>query len=430
MRRLFLILPLLLATCLGAGPSFAAETARSVPLAGNRFQLTLSEPVVISLAAPGERRWGRHQFVSLSPYPQGRLLLRFHAGEDSVAAYGSAQPAFLSADQGRTWTAFHEEGLPETGLVFGVPNEQSLCVPMPKPLDVRTLGTALPAPIGEFFCYRKMLLYRAAACPEQVRDFLSRQPARRWDPNQAKWLPDETAWDLHDRLVWIAQGAEASLVSATTFERPPVRVGTELLWADYRATYLLPNGSAPKGCGISCMVSTNQGKSWQRRAAIADADAIPGEISNMTEPALAQTANGHLVCVIRRTDQKQKSMLITSSQDAGRTWAAPRPLDELGSFGVMPALLRLESGPVVLSYGRPGVFLSFSLDGSGKTWESPLCLLPGDTKNTSAKTDGYTSLVALGSSDFLLGYTDFEYRDDQGGQRKAILVRRLSLKRN
>jgi len=396
---------------------------------GKDFQVTLSEPVVISLAPQGERRWGRHQFVNISPYPGGKLLLRFHAGEDSVRAYGSGQPTFISADHGRSWAPFEARDLPDSGLVCELRNGQSLCMPMPKPLNIAAEGVQLPLPSGELFTYRRMLLYPADKCPEKVQNHLRSQPARRWAPDQGKWMADTVAFDMQDRVVWIAQGSEAGLVSGTSFERAPIQVGTELLWADYRSVYLMPDGSAPKGFGVSCMASTDNGKSWRRRAPIVNADAIAGEISSMTEPVLEQNAKGDIICVIRRADQKQKSMLITFSRDKGKTWDKPRALEELGNFGVMPDLARLESGPLVLSYGRPGVNLTFSLDGLGTAWEAPLSVIAGDPQNASAKTDGYTSLVPLGGSEFLIGYTHFDHVDDKGEKRKAILVRKVTLER-
>ena len=102
---------------LGGEPACAGDAATAVQPLGDRFRLRMTEPVVVAMAPAGEKRWGQYQFVSLSVYPGGRILLRFHAGEDSVRAYGSGEPAFLSSDQGRSWAAFQEGGLPGAGLV-------------------------------------------------------------------------------------------------------------------------------------------------------------------------------------------------------------------------------------------------------------------------------------------------------------------------
>lgn len=172
------------------------------------------------------------------------------------------------------------------------------------------------------------------------------------------------------------------------------------------------------------MVSQDNGKSWKRRATIAwDKEGT----DSLTEPMLAENVKDELVCVIRRAHHGQKSMLITYSADKGMTWEKPVALDKLGNFGVYPALVKLECGVMVLSYGRPGVHLSFSADGGGRKWSEPLTVIEGDPKAVLKHTDGYTFLLPAGRDKLLLAYTDFEHRDAEGKQRKAILVRELTI---
>jgi len=97
-------------------------------------------------------------------------------------------------------------------------------------------------------------------------------------------------------------------------------------------------------------------------------------------------------------------------------------------FGVNPDLVGLDNGVMALFFGRPGVYLSFSTDGTGRQWTDPLPILPGDQKRLLAKTDGYTAMVKLNANQILLAYTDFEHKDADGRQRKAILVRGLTVK--
>ena len=173
------------------------------------------------------------------------------------------------------------------------------------------------------------------------------------------------------------------------------------------------------------MVSRDNGKSWDRRSTIAvDKE---GNDCN-TEPMLAENVSGELVCIIRRTDHEQKSMLITFSPNSGKTWDKPIALDQLGEFGVMPCLIRLECGVMVLSYGRPGIWLSFSLSGTGREWTDPVCILYGDMVRWKAESDAYTTMLPIGPNQLLLAYTHFEHKDAQGNQRKAVLVRILTIK--
>ena len=103
------------------------------------------------------------------------------------------------------------------------------------------------------------------------------------------------------------------------------------------------------------------------------------------------------------------------------------PLDKLGNFGVFPALIRLDCGVMVLSYGRPGISLTFSVDGAGRNWTAPFCMLAGDSRELGKHTDGYTSMLAIGPDRLLLAYSDFDHTDAEGRQRKAICVRTVTI---
>ncbi len=144
----------------------------------------------------------------------------------------------------------------------------------------------------------------------------------------------------------------------------------------------------------------------------------------MGEPTLAETSEGNLACVIRKTDHEQKPMVITGSSDSGRTWTDPV---EFCEFGVFPCLQKLKAGPMVLSYGRPGVHLRMSPDGNGRDWSKPLTLIPGDPAETGRYSCGYTSLLELSDDTTLIAYSDFEHIDGQGVRRKAILTRKVTV---
>jgi hypothetical protein len=111
-------------------------------------------------------------------------------------------------------------------------------------------------------------------------------------------------------------------------------------------------------------------------------------------------------------------MLLTFSKDKGATWAPPQ---ELFTFGVFPRLLQLDNRVLVLSFGRPGVWLSFSLDG-GHSWTQPQAALTGGPSSC-----GYTSLVALGRDSFLMAYSEFQQPNAKGQPAKAIMTRRVAV---
>lgn len=392
---------------------------------GGQIRAHLGAPVVVCTSEAGEKRWGRHQFVSISEYPGNRILLRHHAGEDAVRAYGTPNPTYVSENQGKTWQSFKEEGLPPSGLTCPVFDGQFICMPMAKALDATAAKLALPEPVGKSLSYSNWICYRVADCPEPVRRFMKDYEGFRWDPGASRWQPELVTYDTTGALVWSPETRSGPrLLSRTAFERPPLRLGDELLFADYRSNFIQPDGSLPKKWAITCMVSRDNGKSWQRRSTIAiDRDGN----DSLTEPVLAENVNGELVCIMRRADHGQKSMWITFSGDRGKTWEPPVALDKLGNFGVFPALTALDCGVMVVCYGRPGILFSFSPDGTGRSWTKPLCMLPGDHEALLQHTDGYTCLLPLGPNKLLLAYSDFDHVDEQGQPRKAIMVRTLTI---
>jgi hypothetical protein len=144
---------------------------------------------------------------------------------------------------------------------------------------------------------------------------------------------------------------------------------------------------------------------------------IDGEAyGDVSEPTLARNGAGELVSIIRRDPMPKLPTLIIYSRDNGYTWTRPKEMFDRGAF---PQLLQLKNGVMVHSFGRPGVWLSFSLDG-GHSWTEPQAVLQGPTC-------GYTSLLAMGRNDFLLAYSEFERPNQQGQRAKAILVRKITV---
>jgi len=115
-------------------------------------------------------------------------------------------------------------------------------------------------------------------------------------------------------------------------------------------------------------------------------------------------------------------MYHTRSRDGGRTWSKP---SVFAPDGVLPRLLRLDNGVLVLSSGRPGVQLRFSLSGLGDDWSDPVDLVPPTSEKLNVDSCGYTSLVALSSDTFLVAYSWFQKPDEQGRPRKTVLTRRV-----
>jgi hypothetical protein len=144
------------------------------------------------------------------------------------------------------------------------------------------------------------------------------------------------------------------------------------------------------------------------------------------EPASVVLRDGSLLVVLRTTDGLGVGpMYLTRSLDGGSSWSPPRAFRPTG---VMPRLLRLGNGVLVLSSGRPGADLSFSLDGHGEQWTALQPLVRLASPGVQDDSCGYTSLLALDEETFLVAYSWFKRPDASGVPRKAVLVRRVTVR--
>lgn len=397
----------------------AAEARFEIsPRFDDRIDLQLGEVVVVAVSGDVKSNWGHFQFPKLSPLPQGEILLTFNDSADDNAAYGHPGPAFVSRDQGKTWQAYQgtERAIAIShSPISAVAGGEYLCLPFGTSLDVRKIDK-MPAAVGEYFCYANRKYYLLSECPPRVKQYASELPGYRWTPATGKWVPEKIRYELDHALIWTSEQSNGSILSRNSFEYPLLAAYGELYYPDFKFRYLNRDGKVPAGMVVTCMVSRDNGRSFESRGVIGGDES--GK-EHPSETAIAATGDDGLVCVGRATCESRKPMWITYSRDRGRTWS---DRETFWPFGVMPLMTRLDQGFVVLTYGRPGMHLMVSVDGRGREWTQPRTLLAGD------KSCGYASHLKIGTNELLLAYTDFAHSDTEGQTRKAILVRRVEVR--
>ena len=121
---------------------------------------------------------------------------------------------------------------------------------------------------------------------------------------------------------------------------------------------------------IVALTSHTQGRCWQYLSTIAVPDDAPTGLEGFGEPCLVRLADGDVMCIMRvgqhhkRPDQWLRRAY---SGDGGRSWSA---IDILSAYSVAPQICRLDNDVLVLSTGRPGIFLWLSGDNRGAQWSS------------------------------------------------------------
>jgi hypothetical protein len=392
---------------LGLFAMAAASTAKP--------RVIVSDPVLVAAGPPEVRRWGYYQFPAIVRWDDGRIAIHFHVAPDAAESYGleaSVPNRALSSDQGRSWTL----DVASKG-VYGLrlANQDRLDLRTPRPFPLASLK--LPAPLGERTdkwknAYR---YYRLRELPEQLQGvWFARLPkgALDWKMERAR-LDDAEALRYSIREVF-------PIVVFGQVRRLPDR---SLLLCMYPG---LIEGQKQFYSNAFFYRSTDEGRSWRVHGRILfqpdmKIDPTGYERDGFTEPTFEILRDRTLVCVMR----SEGPMYLSRSHDLGKTWTKP---EIIAPNGVYPRLLRLANGVLVLSSGRPGADVRFCYDGQARSWSAPHALVPITSSNVAADSCGYTDLLALDKNSFLVVYSWFKAPAPGAQVRKAIMVRKITVR--
>jgi len=119
-------------------------------------------------------------------------------------------------------------------------------------------------------------------------------------------------------------------------------------------------------------------------------------------------------------------LVISSSADQGKTWSKPKAIRVPGCN---PLGIVLKNGIGVLSYQRPGVFLTFCGDNKGEVWGNDVTLVKPwrHQRNENSCCNG--SFVVTGPDRFVYAYTKWDVRDPWGNPRQAVITQEFVVAR-
>ncbi|MCU0248060.1 MAG: exo-alpha-sialidase [Bryobacter sp.] len=119
--------------------------------------------------------------------------------------------------------------------------------------------------------------------------------------------------------------------------------------------------------------STDNGENWTKHGPIV----VPGEAYGIIQPAIVPMDNrGQRLKMYARSTQRIGKVVVSDSNDAGRTWTPGRPINLPNPNSGVDAV-RLKDGRIVIIYnhtpkGRTPLNIAVSRD--GETWSEPLAL--------------------------------------------------------
>lgn len=422
----------------------------------------LGEPVIVAVGAPEmSGQWGFFQFPNLWRGRDGDLHLAVNIGVDSEAGRHEPSACFVSKDDGRSWAGVgadaldlspHAYALPGSGEIGLGPERRTSHFKKssgPSGETATALELGLKPAIGPIrgpYEVNERGFFRLGDIPRSVRDFpvsIRLSAGSDWQMHSGTILEPDLLigiltrsgwWDDQGIFEWEDQ--DQAIVAPAPHKADVVEVlpdGT-LLWALDTQNPAVHDRFCTQ---VSCLASTDQGRTWTLRGTIADDTTGASHGYGFGEQALARLPNGGLLCLMRTTGSNSIEdttyLAAAHSQDSGHTWSK---VEDFAPFSVTPHLVVLENGCAVAVYGRPGVHVRGSSD-SGRTWSDPLAVVgPPESSFLEAPIETWferrhdyscanTTLAVTGPDRFLLAYSDFQHPGPDGQMCKAIKVREV-----
>jgi hypothetical protein len=296
------------------------------------LRVTLKKPRVVA-----ERSHGRCWYPDLLKFSTGELMLNHSLNADRNDNLHDSQAVYLSTDEGRSFditydvNGFHNSGgEPRISLADG-----------------RIVGPS------SFFKLDR---------PQSPQRFRTHY----WNYSQGgrRYCVEPWSVVVEGLPGPVGVGGDPSGCRAQMNGFGDILVCADNSWlSTLSITYM-----GEKRASIVTTISHDEGRSWRYLSTVAVPDDAPTGIEGFGEPCLVRLADGDVMCIMRvGQHQKQPDQWLRRaySSDEGRSWSA---LDILTAYSVAPQVCRLDNDVLLLSTGRPGIFLWLSADGRGAQW--------------------------------------------------------------
>ncbi|MSS69973.1 MAG: exo-alpha-sialidase [Candidatus Latescibacteria bacterium] len=182
--------------------------------------------------------------------------------------------------------------------------------------------------------------------------------------------------------------------------------------------------------------STDKGQSFEF-VGLPTGTTPPPNHRGFTEPALTELSNGDLLAAFRvEYHQPDRVMMQCRSSDGGATWTGPvicpgvprhypvrrlQPIvnqgkTHLNAANVSPYLTTLSNGVVAMVYGRPGVYITFSEEGTGEAWRDRLPVVTEESLfGINCDSSHMAGVIDADENELVMLYDVYNYRPPDGG---------------
>jgi hypothetical protein len=387
-----------------------APEGKTADIAGEKYRL---RHLGGSIAAEG--RWGQYMFPQISKIRGGMLVVQVYVGGDSPG--GRNYLYYVSDDQGKTWrhsTVYDDTAeRPASEIALRLSDGEELRGPLDR--DYQTIdvsGMNLKSYNG---------LYRLGDLPKEKQGV----PIYTRKPGQEQWTREMALWDpdllVGGKLPSPIQTSEAHIVH--------LRDGSLVtaVWRQAVMSDIRPDGTLNReGENHQIWRSYDRGRTWKCAGTIPRLrwwKDFPHPPADPTVRAhLLAFPNNNWVAAYRSQGLYYSSggpLIISTSKDEGKTWSKPRAIRVPGCN---PLGVTLANGIAVLSYQRPGVFLTFCADGKGDLWGNDVTLVKPWRHQGNENSCCNGSFVVTGPDRFIYAYTKWDVPDPWGQPRQAVIA--------
>lgn len=314
------------------------------------------EKATVVLNPPVEvaRGKGFMWFPNVHRFPTGELMAGWSMNEDSAVWVSQAGISF-SEDNGKTWGPY-----PYIGTVTHT-------------------SCAMPGPDGSLIAYSYNVFPDDDHHGVRADIFRYEKGGKRvvWELKKAHIKFKERAMKNIDTPWWNANSAPywCWCINDSIVEPEPGRLIMSMYGyfeSDGLKNVLseeefkkLDEKSIKARYSIAIVESKDGGINWEHISCAGRGRDFVHTSEGPCESAMTILANGDILLVCR-TGGFVNNLHQTISHDGGYTWEKLKPIEPKS---VQPGLTRLDNDTLVLSTGRPGIFVWISADGRGEKWE-------------------------------------------------------------
>ena len=398
----------------------------AMALGENATTIDVSEPTAAVVAPVNAGGWGWYQFPTIERLTSGELLIQYQLWPDTQTSAGTTTGKAISTDDGKTWQTVtnvpgyhgHHNGWTPALRLRNGDMLSPITVPSTPLKDFDA-----PEPVGQDQSSYNFTRnwYAAESLPDKLADW----HFVRWHKEQKQWIRETAEMRIPGEILF--SSVQEAVLRRKHMDRMKIAPDGSIWGIRYDQRFV--DGKVQDKYHVMILRSTDAGRSWDLYSEIpykGDSEADPNwpKQEGFSEPDVAFMPNSSVLCLMRTTYGLGPAPLYAaSSTDSGKTWSNPRVFDKVG---VWPRLLALKCGVTLASYGRPGLFLRATSDPSGLKWEPPVAIVQPGALHTD--TCSYSALMALDEATALLVYSDFRHKTADGDTRKAIRVRRVTVR--